>query len=154
MLLSYDISATTTSVGIILNNISPSIMMKFGEAPSYDQVIESTNNIRSASTEGNLNSAVQLARTALFSVENGARTGIPKTLVIFVNDQINANINDLGQEASALQKSGVKIVLVGVGMETDMANIKPLVDKWFFPPTLPELSRIIYPIVIATLPGM
>lgn len=154
MLLAYNISPSSTSVGVIANTFSPYIVSKLGEATTYADIVGKVNNVKIASSDTNLNSAVQLARTALFSVENGARAGVPKSLVIFVNGKLDVNMNDLGQEVSALQKAGVKIILIGIDVDGDMSVMKPLVDAWFFPPGLPELRRIVIPTVIATLPGM
>ena len=153
MLKSYKISPRHTLVGTILNGNSPSLPIKFGEAVTYDYFIRLMSNLQNPGIGNNLNNVFQLARTSLFSEENGARAGVPKTLIVFINSKVIGDIADLKEEANVLQATGVKIVFVGIGPDAGPDEVKEIVDVWFFPEDLPSMERIIYPVIRASYPG-
>ena len=154
ILTSYTLSSKATLAGVILNGAQPTIPIKFGAAVTRDYFNRLVLGLDNPPFGSNLNGALQLARTSLFSEENGARANVPKTLVIFVNKKLaSADVSSLGTEARALRAAGVKMVLIGVGDDVDKDAMRDFFDVWFFPDDLPALDRLVYPVVIASLPG-
>ena len=153
MLQSYSISPRYTLVGAVMNGKTPLLRMRFGDAVNYKTTISLLENARNQGDGNDLDVAFQIARTRMFSEENGARANTPKVLVVFVNDKVSGSLKDLGQEAKALRQDGVKIILVGYGENVDPSEVQDLVDIWFFPDTLPEMSLLLYPVIMATYAG-
>ena len=163
MMSSYTISSDATLAGVVLNGISPSLPIKIGSAVTVDfftRLLFGLDNPRGFSSgsgvSGNLNEALQLARTSLFSVENGARRAVPKSLVVFVDDKKlpETSIRALGTEARALQDAGIKIVVVGIGANVNRQQLQNIFDAWFFPADLPHMDDFVHPVVTVTLPGI
>lgn len=163
MLGSYTIANDATLAGIILNGISSSLPVKIGAAVTMDSFIRLLSGLvnprqfSGIGSNGNLNDALQLARTSLFSVESGARRAVPKSLVIFIDDnqQLPQNsIGALGTEARALQDAGVKIIVIGIGASASPVTLQNIFDAWFFPADLPHMDDFVHPVVTYTLPGI
>lgn len=153
MLKSYTISTKSTLAGAILNGNKPSLPIKFGDAVTYNYFIGLLKGLNNPANGNNLDSAFQIARTSMFSEDNGAREDVPKTLLVFVDNKVTGDVVDLGQEARALQEQGVKIVLIGTGEDVNPTDYEDIVDVYFFPEDLPSMNRIIYPVIQAVLPG-
>ena len=133
MLMSYTISNDATLAGIILNGISSSLPVKIGSAVTMDSFIrllsglDNPRQFSGVGGNGNLDDALQLARTSLFSVENGARRAVPKSLVVFMDDNQqlpDGSIDALGTEAIALQDAGVKIIVIGIGASANPVTLR------------------------------
>lgn len=154
ILNSYTLSIRATLAGVILNGLQPTVPINIGAAVTRDYFNSLISRLDNPRFGTNLNAALQLARTTLFSEDNGARPDVPKSLVIFVNKKVaKADVSSLGSEARALQSRGVKIILVGVGGNVGRKPWEDIFDYWFFPDDLPSMDRFIHPIVIASLPG-
>ena len=163
MLKSYTISNDATLAGIILNGITSSLPVKIGSAVTMDSFtrllsgLENPRQFSGIGANGNLNDALQLARTSLFSVENGARRTVPKSLVVFRdnNQQLpDDSIGALGTEARALQDAGVKIIVIGIGASAKPVTLHNIFDAWFFPDDLPHMDDFVHPVVTYSLPGI
>ena len=154
ILKSYKMSVDSTYAGVVTNGKYPALSIKLNAAASYEDFIIYLKNLKNPGGENKLNNAFQIARTSLFSEENGARDSIPKTLIVFSNSDFSVDMNDLSDEAQALKDIGVKIVLIAFGKEAGQESLKQLVDVFFFPEDLQSLKRVLQPVIYAALPGV
>lgn len=155
ILSSYTISFEGARVGVILNSYVPTSPIKLGEYNTRDSFARSFMSLVNPTSEKNLNAAFMLARTSLFSQGNGARADAPKVLIAFVSHALkDADVSALGYEARSLHSTGVKIIAIGLGDEVNPDDLEEVFDTWFFPEDLPSMSRLIYPITAASLPGI
>ena len=153
MLQRYEISRKATLIGAIMNQEQPSVAIKFGDALTRDFFARSLRAIQNKNIGFDLNQALQIARTELFSTDNGARLDVPKSLVVFVNGKIDGDPNVFRMQAKALQQVGIKIILIGLKDDIDSNVFEDIVDVFFFPEDLPSLTGLLRPIIQSTLPG-
>lgn len=153
MLQRYEISRKATLIGAIMNQEQPSIAIKLGDALTRDFFVRSLRAIQNENTGFDLNKALQIARTNLFSTDNGARFDVPKSLVVFVNGKTDGDPSGLAMQAKALQQVGIKIILIGLKDDSDPNVFEDIVDVFFFPEDLTSLTVLLRPIIQSTLPG-
>ena len=156
MLDSYDISNTATLAGAITYGKAATLALPLGESRDRDSVKRKFDSLANPGSGNNMGAALQMARSSLFSQDNGAREGVPRSLVVFVSEKFSGNPAELGSEARALKEAGVKIIAVGLGSEInkdDVASLASDNDAVFFPPSLEEMDFYLYPIVQASLPS-
>ena len=153
MLQRYEISRKATLIGAIMNHEQPSVAIKFGDALTREFFVRSLRAIQNKNIGFDLSQALQIARTELFSTDNGARVDIPKSLVVFVNGKIDGDLSVLGMQAKALQQVGIKIILIGLNDERDVNVFEDIADVFFFAEDLPSLTGLLRPIIQSTLPG-
>ncbi|CAL1545324.1 unnamed protein product [Lymnaea stagnalis] len=66
----------------------------------------------------NTSDALQEARTYSFTPANGARAGVPKVAIV-ITDGASYNATATATEASNLKNSGVTVIAIGVGMDSN-----------------------------------
>lgn len=101
--------------------------------------IQSNSSI-AITSNSTVDEALELAKTKMFSKENGARSGIPKILLVLTDGQKKSvSVSDI---AKTLWESGIHIVPIGVG---DNVNVNELVKmagkegQFFIPTSFEEL---------------
>ena len=130
--------------------------MKLGSAENANTVKSHIDLIQNKKDGNNLSIALQVARDELFSEKNGARRDVPKTLLVFVDRKSKNSPSELASVGQSLRDAGVKIVVVGIGLGVDEAELMALAGKeaLFFPSSLEEMERQVVPVVESMLPGM
>ena len=100
--------------------------------------------------------ALQLVNDTVFAPGNGARSNVPKSIVMFVDKKDIADSRVINELAKRLKEEGTKLVIIGMGNDVDKDALKPLVHNngaVFFPPNLDEVQRIVDPVLAALKPG-
>ena len=122
---------------------------------SKSAVSSAVSDVRNPANGANIGAALQLARTSLFSQENGARDKVQKTLVIFASEKFGGNNAEIHTELQALKAAGIRIVIVGIGGNVDKKQANEIAshNAVFFPPLLEEMDPYLYPVYRATLRG-
>lgn len=152
---SYSISPVTTQVGAILYGRNAQIAFEMNKHSSESSLKAALDQLKNPSDGNNIGEALQLARTSLFSQENGARYGVQKSLVIFLNEKLVGNNNELKTELEALKSSGIRISVIGIGNNVDRKDAAEIASSnaLFFPASLEELNAYLYPVYVSTLEG-
>ena len=70
----------------------------------------------------NVLKALEIARDDLFSLNNGARRDVPKTLIVFI-DKTEARDQRLEDTANQLKDKGIKVIVIAVGAEVDKKDV-------------------------------
>ena len=152
----YNISPTQTLIGAVTYAKDASVTMPFGSATSKEGVKNAIARLRYPGDGANLRKALEVARDQLFSVTQGARRNVPKTLIVFVDKKSSSVPAELSSVVESLRTKRIKIIAVGIGDEVDPKELQILADDkdaLFFPPTLEELERQVIPVVEASQPG-
>lgn len=157
MLRSYDVSPDRTHVGIISSGNPAKIDVKLGQVKDQKALYSQIDQIslQKSDRDGVL-AALNIAYNDMFTKVNGARLGFKKSLVVFVNDKLDADEDALKAVGEKLKESGVNVIVVGLSGKVDERQTKliaPLYDVFFFPPQLDELDMSVYPITQAVYPG-
>ena len=120
------ISDTTTRVGFILYGKEARTALRlntYRDATSLKRVIDSLRN----SGDGNrVDKAFTVAQTNLFLEENGARIGVPKTLIVLMNNKADKSLSSAAQN---LKDSGVKVIVIGVGQQVNEEELKSVAGE-------------------------
>ena len=155
LLSSYSISSLTTQVGTILYGQNARIGFELNKYGSKSSLRTAMDGLRNPSDGNNIVEALQLARTTLFSQENGARYDTHKSLVIFLNERRIGNDKELDAELQLLKSAGIRIVVVAIGDKVDkkLATRIASPNSVIFAPGLEEINHYLYTVYIATLPG-
>ena len=155
LLPSYSISPLATRIGAITHGASAQVAFELNKYSSESSLKTALDQLKSPVGGSNLGEALQLARTSLFSQENGARAKVQKSLVIFLSEERLLNEPDLKTELQALKSSGVRVVVIAIGDSVDkkLASEIASPNALFFPPKLEELDPYLYPVYIATFEG-
>ena len=155
MLTSYDVAPGKTQVGLIQKGTTPRLIVKIGDAADSNRLLSVIDSI-GTNDDGRLLDALKFANDEMFKTRNGARPGYKRSLVVFVNEKIDAETNALKDIGIKLKDNGINVIVVGLNEEADktkMMAVAPLNDVFFFPPLLDELDMALYPIVRSTYPG-
>ena len=112
MVRKLDVSADKSRVGLVVYGSDASFVFRLDTVRDKDNAIRAIEGLRMPGDGNALDKAIGLSRRYMFSELYGARRGIPKTLVLLLNQ--NANSADKS-EVEKLKSDGVKIVVVSLG---------------------------------------
>jgi hypothetical protein len=88
---------------------------RFNETKSLKDFKTEIDNLPFQGGRANLDKAMHLAASAMFTVKNGMRPNVPKVLVVF-NDGAQKVITQSAKEISAmLRKNEVRVIVIGIG---------------------------------------
>jgi len=74
----------------------------------------------------NLADTLRMARTQLFSSQNGARTGVPKILILITDGTADIEERRTIPEADATKAAGIQIFTVGIGIEIKEEQLRAI----------------------------
>lgn len=81
--------------------------------------------------ETRIDRALRLAQKEMFTTKNGARPGVPKILILFV-DGAQTKVPDTEDPsviAKELRKEGIELLAIGLGSKTDMSELIEIVGS-------------------------
>ena len=155
LLTSYDTSNGRTRVGIISNGHPPKAVVTIGQY-HRDRLKEEIDNLPQRKA-GLLLDSLNFANDRMFASMNGARSGVKKSLIVFVNEKVKSDKSAIDSVGKKLKNSGINVIVIGLDPSLDRKNISaafPSNEVFFFPPVLEELDLSIHPIIRATYPGL
>ena len=153
----YAISTSGALVGAILYGSDANIAWKIGQAADILSVNENIDEIKATKVGKNVRKALQVARDELFSLANGARRNIPKTLILFASETEGKD-STIDGVAKQLKDNGVNVIVLALGSNVkkqDLSGIASDPSKLITlkDPTK-ELSDVIPRIDSKSLPGI
>ena len=155
LLSSYNTSPGNTQVSVVINTLPTTADIKFGQFHGANLLaaMEKLPNTKSES----FSDALHFANDDLFKPRNGARPGLKKSLVVFVNDDIKDDSDGLLTITKNIKANGINLIVINMDPEANkdkMKAISGLNNVFFFPPLLEELDLALYPIIRAIYPGI
>ena len=156
LLNAFTISNTDTRLGFMKYGREAKIVYTLRELTSLRNAYVGLDDITLDNPGYNMLSVLKQAKTKFFQPSFGARQNAPKSLFIFNNGASGILESDLKEEADALRDMGVKIVVLGVGGDTDPDELKVIAsnrDAYFFVDDLPNINRYLNPITTQLQPG-
>ena len=154
MLNRFHISPENARIGLIQYGRVPRLVARLDSYTDKRTVNYTIDSLTGSQGGSQLDKAIEMAQTNLFNARYGARRGIPKTLVVFTNKEVDAS-----SEATArkLRDVGVKVIVIGVGSEVDKDQLKGLAqsdDEMFVVTSLESVQNAVNDIAKAAKPGM
>ena len=122
MVQKYDISNSAALFGAISYDNDARVEWKFGDVVDAKSTIDRIDRLRMLRNGSNVLKALQLARDDLFSINNGARRDVPKTLIVFI-DKTEARHQRLEGIAKQLKDKGIKVIVIAIGSEVDKKDV-------------------------------
>ena len=114
----YDISNSATLVSAVSYDDAAKVEWSFGDVINAKSTIDRIDRLQRYRNGNNVLKALEIARDDLFSIKNGARRDVPKSLIVFI-DKTEARDQRLGDTANQLKDKGVKVIVIAIGPEVD-----------------------------------
>ena len=118
----FDISRTSTLVGAIVYDSNGRLAWRLGDVIDARSTIYSIDQLRRLRNGNNVLKALEIARDDLFSMKNGARKDVPKTLILFI-DKTEERDQKLEDTARQLKDKGAKVIVIAMGPEVDKKDV-------------------------------
>ena len=106
------VSKDMARVGLIVYGKRADIVLRLDQISNTDTALKLVDRMRTPEKGFALSNAITMARNNLFNSAAGARQEVPKTMMIFVNRDIDRSSK---LAAEALKQDGVKIVALWIG---------------------------------------
>ena len=115
---SQKISKSETLAGAVIYDSDARLAFRIGEALNESSTIESIEKIQRYRNGNNIEKALELIRSRLFTVDDLAKRDALKTVILFVDktDEISKRALDVAKQ---LKDAGIKIIVTSIGKETD-----------------------------------
>ena len=157
LLNSYDVSPGKTHVGVITYSNPPLISLEMGKFKNRKGLYKQIDEV-DVTGKGNLADALKTIHNGLFSPLFGARPDFRKSLVVFVDGYLNADIALLNSTGEELKNKGISMVVIDVSSDVESSVLKeeksPFYDVFSFPPHLNELDIALHPVIKTMQPGL
>ena len=122
MIEKYDISSSATFVSAITFDNDAKAEWKFGDVIDLRSVNDRIDKLRKLRPGNNILKALEIARDDVFSIKNGARRAVPKTLIVFI-DKTEMRDQRLEDAAKQLKDRGVKVIVIAIGPEVNKKDV-------------------------------
>ena len=121
---SYSISPLDTRVAVLEYSNRPRIVSTLSDGVSTGQVVQTIQNLIPSRGRYSVTSeALEQAARNVFSRHAGARSGVPKTLVLITHSRSTSSV-PVSQAVQRLRAAGVRVYVVGVGSRVDTQELK------------------------------
>lgn len=123
---SYNISPLETRVAVLEYSNIPRIISRLTDDTSLTQVVQTIRNIDPSRGIGSVTSeALDKAVRDVFVSQAGARTGVPKALILITHSKSSSSV-PVSQAVQRLRAVGVRVYVVGVGPRVDMRELRSI----------------------------
>ncbi len=111
----FQVAAGATRTSTIVYGTEAVLAKRFNQTTSLKDFQTEVDNLPLKGGRANLDEALHLAASAMFTVKNGMRPNIPKVLVV-LNDGAQKVITQYAKDISSmLRKNEVRVIVIGVG---------------------------------------
>lgn len=155
MLDRLDVGASALLPGIVLNGKIPAVAVSVGDILTVEKAKKEIENLKNPGARNNLYNALLMVKNELFNAENGARTGVPKSILLFIDKDIKYDKNVIAALRN-FKTNGVRLIVVTQGENIDKDKIKditPDVDDWFFIKDQDDSKNLVKHVADAILSG-
>ena len=153
----YDISPFGPLLGAILYGSDANIAWKIGQAADSLSVNKKIDELKAIKAGNNVQKALKVARDELFSLANGARRSVPKTLILFTSETEGKD-SAIDAVAKQLKDNGVNVIVLAIGSNVkkqDLSGIASDPSKLIaMKDPVKELSDVMPLIDSKSLPGI
>ena len=122
MIDKFDISRKSTLIAAIVYDSSARLAWKLGDLVDARSAIYNIDRLQRLRNGNNVLKALEIAQDDIFSIKKGARRGVPKTLIVFI-DKTEVRDQRLEEAAKQLKDKGVKVIVIAVGPEVEKKDV-------------------------------
>ena len=127
---SLQIGPTESQVALITYSDNATLHFKFGEYSNVESFEEAVDGLPYIMGRTRIDKALGLA-AGLFTPTGGARPALPKVMIILTDGEQTPDPDavSLEQAVAPLQNLGVKTFAIGIGGNTNISELRHLVDE-------------------------
>lgn len=117
-------------VGVILFNDEASIRIKFGQYVSEIDLNQAIDNLPLEKGKAQIDKALQVASTELFTDVDGARPGVRKVAIVLTKGKQPAaeDAEALKDAVRPLHRAGVRVIAIGVTSSVDWNELRSITE--------------------------
>lgn len=152
LIKNYKIDAQNTLVSGLTYSDDARISFKFDQTQTQQLVKSYFDKMNNNGVGKNPKKAINVILESVFSISNGARVGIPKSLILFIGEQ--GDISTLKEDIDKIKARGVNLIIVAI--DGDGKSFRTFVDdpnKLFVFENTDNVYKLVDPVVAKTLPG-
>lgn len=125
----FQMGPEATRTSLVVYSEDATLIKRFNANGTLEEFKEIVDKLELQGGRAYIDKAMHMAASTVFTEESGMRDyGVPKVLVI-LNDGAQTGVTESAKEiASMLQKSEVRVVVIGVG-EADEKQLHQIVSK-------------------------
>lgn len=139
----FKISKDGSHVSILSFSDKATLRMKFGEVNELEAFKTAVDGIAHEGGRTRIDLALGLARDEMFLVKNGARSNIPKLLILMTDGSQSADrdAQDPAAIAKEIRDMGINVIVIGIGNGVDTTELEALSgqDNWYKAKSFSEL---------------
>lgn len=146
---SFEIGPAKTHVGVVTFSEYAKLQVKLTESFEKQDILNRIDALDYPGYRTALDDALRVVNSAMFSLDGGARQGVPQVLIFLTDGKCTVCTEDLQTAVSPLKDAGVTIYTVGVTKNINRTELEIISsdpsDKYMFEvDTFGELKTIIY----------
>lgn len=126
-LKSYDVSLQATRVGIVLYGENAEVVSYLKDSKDSVSLLNALDSLEYPGDGSNVNKALITTNTDLFTTKSGARVGVGKVILLFVDKKSD---EDPAAVAQSFTRNGIKIITIGVGSDIDKDELKRITSDY------------------------
>ncbi|XP_036979885.1 collagen alpha-1(XXI) chain isoform X1 [Acanthopagrus latus] len=125
---SFNIGQKFTQVGVVQYSDDPFLEIPLGKHSSTKDLIKAMENIEYMGGNTNTGTAIKFATDKLFGLSERGPAGVSRIAVVLTDGKSQ---DEVLKAAEAARKKGVILFAIGVGSETEEAELKDIANKPF-----------------------
>ena len=142
----FSISPDLTQIGVLTFSNYARVRFYLNRYGNRDDVIVAIRGLNITLGDTNIADALRTARTQLFVRQNGARSDVPKILILITDGTANMEERSTIPEANATKAAGIQIFTVGIGSqikEDQLRAIATLRSYFYFATNFDTLNDVL-----------
>lgn len=113
-------------IGVVSFSYFSKLNIKLKDYSSIESFSKAVNNVSLMGYTTRLDRALRFTREELFSIVNGARTGVPRLIIVIIGSSQTRDgvAEDPKKIAEELESEGISIVVIAIGDEVEQSEIE------------------------------
>lgn len=128
MTTSFNIGQKFTQVGVVQYSDDPVLEIPLGKYSSNKELIKAMESIQYMGGNTRTGTAIKFATDKLFGLSERGPSGISRIAVVLTDGKSQ---DEVLKAAEAARKKGVILIAIGVGSETEEAELRDIANKPF-----------------------
>ena len=146
----FIIGRNMTQIGLMKFNETTEIVFHLNTYDDRQSLHNAIDNVDIRGGDTNLAAALRTARQIMFTVQHGARSAVPKILILLTDGTANVEESNTLPEANLTKAANIKLYTVGVTNAVDEDQLRVMAsvpECFFFAPNFTLLSSVVQQIV-------
>ena len=113
-------------IGVVSFSYFSKLNIKLKDYSSIESFSKAVNNVSLMGYTTRLDRALRFTREELFSIVNGARTGVPRLIIVIIGSSQTRDgvAEDPKKIAEELESEGISIVVIAIGNKVEQSEME------------------------------